>query len=78
MSGGPIQKLGAGDRMSRRLKDLLSGKGPVWSFEVFPPKTPAGFESMYAAVDRLMAFKPAYFSCTFGAGGSTFSPTQVR
>jgi methylenetetrahydrofolate reductase (NADPH) len=75
MSGGPIQKLGAGDRMSRRLKDLLSGKGPVWSFEVFPPKTPAGFESMYAAVDRLMAFKPAYFSCTFGAGGSTQGPT---
>ena len=61
--------------MSKRLKDLLSGKGPVWSFEVFPPKTPAGFESMYAAVDRLMSFKPAYFSCTFGAGGSTQGPT---
>jgi methylenetetrahydrofolate reductase (NADPH) len=61
--------------MSKRLKDLLSANQPVWSFEVFPPKTAAGLESMYAAVDRLMAFKPAYFSCTFGAGGSTQGPT---
>ncbi len=61
--------------MSKRLKDLLSAGRPVWSFEVFPPKTQAGFDSMYAAVDRLMAFKPAYFSCTYGAGGSTQGPT---
>ncbi|MCY2938987.1 MAG: methylenetetrahydrofolate reductase [NAD(P)H] [Planctomycetota bacterium] len=61
--------------MSKRLKDLLATGKPVWSFEVFPPKTPAGLESMYGAVDRLMTFKPVYFSCTYGAGGSTQGPT---
>ncbi|WP_153558519.1 methylenetetrahydrofolate reductase [NAD(P)H] [Roseimaritima sediminicola] len=41
------------------------------SFELFPPKTAAGLESLYEHVDRLMAFKPDYFTCTYGAGGST-------
>lgn len=41
------------------------------SFELFPPKTEAGLQSLYEHVDRLMAFKPDYFTCTYGAGGST-------
>jgi len=32
-----------------RISDLLE-KGPTWSFEFFPPKTPEGMTSFDAAV----------------------------
>jgi methylenetetrahydrofolate reductase (NADPH) len=41
------------------------------SFELFPPKTPEGMNSLSACVDELVTFKPSYITCTFGAGGST-------
>ena len=34
------------------------------SFELFPPKTPAGEEAMYASVAELMAFGPDVITCT--------------
>jgi methylenetetrahydrofolate reductase (NADPH) len=58
-----------------RLKSIFSTGKPALSFEVYPPKTPAGYEAMYASVDRLMVFNPGFFSCTYGAGGSTQGPT---
>lgn len=45
------------------------------SFELFPPKTTAGESAMYATVEELTAFKPDFFTCTYGAGGSTQSKT---
>lgn len=53
------------------------------SFELFPPKTPAGEASLYENVGHLMAFQPDVVTCTFGAGGSTRDKTleittQVR
>lgn len=45
------------------------------SFELFPPKTPAGEETMYASVAELMAFGPDVITCTYGAGGSTRDKT---
>ncbi|MGI8980606.1 MAG: methylenetetrahydrofolate reductase [NAD(P)H] [Pirellulaceae bacterium] len=45
------------------------------SFELFPPKTPAGEEAMYASVADLMAFRPDVITCTYGAGGSTRDKT---
>jgi methylenetetrahydrofolate reductase (NADPH) len=44
---------------------------PPISFEFFPPQTPEGAEKLTAARLRLAALKPEFFSCTFGAGGST-------
>jgi methylenetetrahydrofolate reductase (NADPH) len=41
------------------------------SFEFFPPQTPEGVEKLTAARKRLAVLKPEFFSCTFGAGGST-------
>src|SRR3954471_13072493 len=41
------------------------------SFEFFPPKTPEGKAKLRAAWQELAALKPRFFSCTFGAGGST-------
>jgi methylenetetrahydrofolate reductase (NADPH) len=41
------------------------------SFEFFPPKTPEGKEKLRAAWQALAKLKPRFFSCTYGAGGST-------
>ncbi len=41
------------------------------SFEFFPPKTDAGREKLKAVRTELNTFSPAYFSVTYGAGGST-------
>ena len=41
------------------------------SFEFFPPKTPEGRAKLRETWTKLGELKPAFFSCTFGAGGST-------
>ena len=43
----------------------------TFSFEFFPPKTPEGDDKLLAVRSRLATVKPAFFSVTFGAGGST-------
>ena len=45
-------------------------KTPI-SFEFYPPQSAEGVERLAATRQRLAAFKPEYFSVTFGAGGST-------
>ena len=47
----------------------------TFSFELFPPKTEKGSENLRGAVQALNARAPAFFSCTYGAGGSTQSNT---
>jgi len=47
----------------------------TFSFELFPPKTEKGFENMRRAVAALNQKNPAFFSCTYGAGGSTQNNT---
>jgi methylenetetrahydrofolate reductase (NADPH) len=42
-----------------------------FSIEFFPPKTPEGTEKLRMARAKLAELQPAYFSVTFGAGGST-------
>jgi len=52
------------------------GSGKIaLSFELFPPKTAAGVTSLFRHVDRLVAFKPNYITCTYGAGGTTQDST---
>jgi len=41
------------------------------SFEFFPPKTPEGMERLRSTWKQLAQLKPRFFSCTYGAGGST-------
>jgi len=43
----------------------------VFSFEFFPPKTPEGKQKLRATWHELAKLEPRFFSCTFGAGGST-------
>lgn len=41
------------------------------SFEFFPPKTEEGQQKLDLTRTQLRQFKPDFFSCTFGAGGTT-------
>ena len=41
------------------------------SFEVFPPKSSSGFESVSLAVREIAALSPSFVSVTYGAGGGT-------
>src|SRR5215210_6312880 len=58
-----------------RIDELLGGEEPTFSFEFFPPKTPAGEENLYTALHELRPLDPAYVSVTYGAGGSTRTKT---
>lgn len=44
-----------------------------FSFELYPPRAAAAVESLPAALDRLAAAGPEFFSITFRAGGATRS-----
>ena len=52
-----------------------TGSNCAVSFELFPPKTEAGVKTLCENVKRLMEFRPNYFTCTYGAGGSTQGTT---
>mgnify|MGYP001573433358 FL=1 len=41
-----------------------------FSFELFPPRTPAGWTNLPKLIGDLATVKPAFFSVTHGAGGS--------
>lgn len=57
------------------LADYYSADHLGLSFELFPPKTEVGEQALFRHVDRLVDFKPAYITCTYGAGGSTQNKT---
>ena len=42
-----------------------------YSFEFFPTKTEAGHEKLLNVARQLACYNPDFFSCTYGAGGST-------
>jgi methylenetetrahydrofolate reductase (NADPH) len=58
-----------------KLRDIYARDGLTFSVEFFPPKTPEGMESLFAAVGELKALDPAFVSVTYGAGGSTQDTT---
>jgi methylenetetrahydrofolate reductase (NADPH) len=58
-----------------RIDQLLGGGKPTISFEFFPPKTEAGFASLYQTIEDLKPLHPSYVSVTYGAGGSTRAKT---
>ena len=54
-----------------KLSELMNKRIPTLSFEVFPPKTTDGYESVEKATEEIAKLKPDFMSVTYGAGGST-------
>src|SRR5689334_1811463 len=52
-------------------KDMTMSQERRYSFEFFPTKTDAGHEKLIATARQLATYNPDFFSCTYGAGGST-------
>ena len=53
------------------LGDFFKQEKPGLSFELYPPKTDEGVGLLLEAVEELLVFSPDFFTCIYGAGGST-------
>jgi methylenetetrahydrofolate reductase (NADPH) len=58
-----------------KISELFKTKEVTLSFEVFPPKTDAGFEAVEKAASEIAALSPDFMSVTYGAGGGTSKNT---
>ncbi|MEQ1748018.1 MAG: methylenetetrahydrofolate reductase [Prosthecobacter sp.] len=60
------------------ITDILSAaRGTTaFSFEFFPPRSPAAVKTLQSTIDQLAPLRPAFASITYGAGGSTRELTQ--
>lgn len=58
-----------------KINERFRAAKPAISFEFFPPKTDAGFASLFRTIEELQPLQPAFVSVTMGAGGSTRSKT---
>ncbi|MDR1629227.1 MAG: methylenetetrahydrofolate reductase [NAD(P)H] [Oscillospiraceae bacterium] len=54
-----------------KLTDVILSPKPSLSFEVFPPKNDAAYESIQSATEEIAALAPDFMSVTYGAGGGT-------
>ena len=58
-----------------KIIDILKQDTLSMSFEVFPPKTDAAFDSVKTATEEIAALAPSFMSVTYGAGGGTSAYT---
>jgi len=58
-----------------KIINRLSEKKINISFEIFPPKTDEGYESVRKAAEKMAALSPAFISVTYGASGGTSKNT---
>ena len=54
-----------------KIIDILKSEKLSLSFEVFPPKTEMGFDSVKTATKEIAKLRPSFMSVTYGAGGGT-------
>ncbi|MCA9068071.1 MAG: methylenetetrahydrofolate reductase [NAD(P)H] [Planctomycetaceae bacterium] len=59
-----------------RISEIYQSGDFGLSIEIFPPQTSQGDEALRETLKRLAVYRPAFFSCTYGAGGSTQSRTM--
>jgi methylenetetrahydrofolate reductase (NADPH) len=59
------------------IADVLARDATSLSFEFFPPKTDAGWESLYRSIAEFEPLAPSFVSVTYGAGGSTRDNTHA-
>ena len=53
------------------IREIFRQHGTTFSFEFFPPKTPAAADHLFQSITQLQELKPSFVSVTYGAGGST-------
>lgn len=53
------------------IQDIFAAHPTTFSFEFFPPRTPAAAEELFATIAEIEPLKPSFVSVTYGAGGST-------
>ena len=54
-----------------KIVDILNSGTLSLSFEVFPPKSETGFDSVKRATEEIARLRPSFMSVTYGAGGGT-------
>ena len=54
-----------------KISEILKENPITISMEVFPPKSDVKLESVRATVREISRLRPAFVSCTYGAGGGT-------
>jgi len=59
-----------------RIADLFPTRSPLFSIELFPPKTPEGIENLKGKLREIAAHRPDFISVTYGAGGGTRHSTR--
>jgi methylenetetrahydrofolate reductase (NADPH) len=58
------------------LRDVFSAQRPSRSIEVFPPRSPRGWERLFEQIRQFEALSPDFVSVTYGAGGTTREQTR--
>ncbi len=54
-----------------KVSEILNQNKLSLSFEVFPPKTDAAFDTVKTATEEIAKLHPSFVSVTYGAGGGT-------
>lgn len=54
-----------------KISEILNKPENTLSFEVFPPKKEASFDSVKNAIEQIAELEPSFMSVTYGAGGGT-------
>ncbi len=58
------------------IHDILNRDATTLSYEFFPPRTDAGWESLFESIRAFEPLEPSFVSVTYGAGGSTRDHTH--
>ena len=59
----------------KKITELFKEKEKTFSFELFPPKTEAGYQKLLETIASLVLLQPDFISVTYGAGGGSREKT---
>ena len=59
----------------KKITEIFKQKEKTFSFELFPPKTEAGYQKLMETIAAMVELKPDFISVTYGAGGGSREKT---